>query len=188
MKRMILYLLLAVFPALVFAQQKNTPSPQEQLQTEMKRFQEDMQNQLKLLQDSISELRSELNERDHERMKGWDFHYNVPGGSFTVPEFPALLALPDMLHLEGLLNKDFEDEGNWDFRFEMPPVPCEPSIPPVPSWNYEWNMPQLDNLRFHVEPRDWHFDFRVPHPPMKKHRHQYEDILETLPFYRFFKS
>lgn len=191
MKQMIFYLLLAGFPALILAQQKKPASSQEQLKIEMKRFQEELQSQLKTLQDSVAKLRSEVSERDHKRMKEWDFHHRLPEGSFTFPELPRLPdlpPLPDIPEMEGVLDNDFENEGNWDFRFEMPPAPCQPPAPPVPSWNYEWDMPQIDNRWFHREPRDWHFDLRIPQPPIRKHRHHYEDILETLPFYRLFKS
>lgn len=195
MKYLALILLVALVPPAVLGQQKNsiTPQQQEQFKKEMEDFKTQLQGEIKALQDSLGKLSKQLAEQHPPaKWEGRDFFPGLP----PVPPEPGCSTPCDRDHSweEGYYRfrmPELPELPEWSYKFELPPLPEIPAVPFMPGDNFEWYTPGGNEewFRFHYPGYD--FD-RESIPPSdhyyKNHKHHNEDLLEMLPFYKFFKS
>lgn len=207
MKKIILGLIIIGLPV-ILAAQSNPPAPPSpgKMNADIKKQQEELQQQVDQLRKDLYEMRQELRQTiAREHIKG-DLKMDAEGDERqwmlpAVPPVPSLPPLPDLSliwdqTLEDLKNRDllpsppampewndawsssWDVLGNVDFHFEMPDDICLPAPPSCP-------LPPGLNL----EDTDRIYDYYYQHAPQpQRSPKQGHELLEKLPFYHFFKS
>lgn len=211
MKSIFLSLLIAALPFIGFAQQKNTPSQQQdQFKKEMEELKLQLQGQVNSMRDSLAKLSQQLSKMEAERMQEFDKSFHK--GLHEMDENLRLPGLSEMPPFDEEWSKALEEFKQEDFKFECPPIPDfnsdwskalgelreydfrfempeMPEVPPVPDFDFDYDIPEFH--RYYKDPQQWKFDLNMPHresPLWKRRGNRHEEFLEMLPFYEMFKS
>jgi hypothetical protein len=195
MRYVALILLVALLPAAMFGQQKNsmTQQQQEQFKKEIEDFKNQLQGEIKALQDSLGKMSKQLAEQDESsKWKGRFFYPAVP----PVPGQPGCNTPCDPNHSweEGYYRfrmPELPELPDWSYKFEMPPLREIPPVPFMPGENFQLEAPGAHErwFRFYYPRDDYDWESTPPSDHYyKNHKHHNEDLLEMLPFYKFFKS